>query len=153
MELLRMNGEYDRLLSNIWTNEKLENLFNKFAFESKTVEKISQIKLSKIMKEIVDNHDKEYEFLFSANIIKRVKKEDLIKLIENYNLSIKRFFKYSEFLEDEKLTLNVDKLIKYCNLLEKYQVYDRFLYKHSFALNLSYEDQELLIRNYNKNIK
>lgn len=153
MELLRMNGEYDRLLSNIWTNEKLENLFNKFAFESKTVEKISQIKLSKIMKEIVDNHDKEDEFLFSANIIKRVKKEDLIKLIENYNLSIKRFFKYSEFLEDERLTLNVDKLIKYCNLLEKYQVYDRFLYKHSFALNLSYEDQELLVRNYNKNIK
>lgn len=151
IDLLSINVESSRILTNIWTDPKLEELFHKFVNDWDYVKEIAEKKTSKIIREILDYSGIYDEFLFTGMMMRKISREEMIKVISNYNDSINRFFRLSPIYDD--VTINVDSLIKYCNLLEKYQRYDKLLYDPVFINHLSYQNQELLIKYFNKNIK
>ena len=153
IRLLMINIEYNRILSHIWTDPKLEEVFVKFVNDCNYVQEISSKKTARAIREIIDYSGVADEFLFSGMLMRKIGKEDLKKILSNYNNSISRFFRLCNTDSEDDPVINVDHLISYCNLLEKYQRYDRFLYRPVFFEKLSGEDQELLVKYYNKNMK
>lgn len=153
INLLSSNVEISRILTRIWTDPKLEELFKKFVNDCNYIKEIAAKKISRTIREILDHSGMYDEFLFTGMIMRNVSKEEMVKIISNYNDSISRFFRLSPIDTDNNVLINVDNLIRYCNLLEKYQRYDKFLYNQVFINNLSYQNQELLIKYFNKNIK
>lgn len=153
IHLLSINVESSRILTHIWTDPKLEKTFNKFVNDCDFVQEIASNKTSRAIREILDNSGVYDEFLFTGMIMRKISKEELIKILSNYNDSISRFFRLGNIDTDNDVVINVDKLIRYCNLLEKYQRYDKFFYNSIFFEKLSYKNQELLIKYFNKNIK
>ncbi len=149
IDLLSINAESSHLLQNVWINPELQELFHKFVSDLDYAQEIAANKVSKAIKEIVEKSNHNIEFLFSSIIMKKIKKIDLIKILENYNESIVRFFRLSNVDTD----INIDRLIAYCALLEKYKKYDKFFYNPIFFQKLSYQNQELLIKHFNKNMK
>jgi len=152
IHLLSMNVESSRILTRIWTDPKLEELFNKFVNDCDYVKEIAEKKTSRTIREILDHSGIYDEFLFTGMIMRKISKEEMIKVISNYNDSINRFFRLSP-IDNDDVIINGDSLIRYCNLLEQYQRYDKFLYNSVFVNQLSYQNQELLIKYFNKNIK
>ena len=152
-DLLVINTERKKILTNIWTDPKLEKTFNKFVNDCNYVQEIATNKTARAIREIIDNSGMYDEFLFTGVIMRNIRKKELIKILSNYNNSISRFFRLSKLDEDKDVIINADKLIKYCNLLEKYQRYDKFFYNSIFFEKVSDKNQELLIRFFNKNIK
>lgn len=152
-DLLVINTERKKILTNIWTDPKLEETFNKFVNDCNYVQEIATNKTARAIREIIDNSGMYDEFLFTGVIMRNIRKKELIKILSNYNNSISRFFRLSKLDEDKDVIINADKLIKYCNLLEKYQRYDKFFYNSIFFEKVSDKNQELLIRFFNKNIK
>ncbi len=152
-KLLGINREHYSIMRNIWTNPKLQTIFDKFASDIDYIEEIASNKTSRAIREIFDNSGICDEILFSNLIMRCLNKEEIIKVLENYNPSIDRFFRLCKINEDKDISLDIDKLIAYCSLLEKYQVYDKFLYNPVFFQNVSIKNQELLIKHFNKNLK
>lgn len=153
IHLLMINIEYNRILSHIWTDSKLEEIFVKFVNDCSYVQEISSKKTARAIREIIDHSGVADEFLFSGMLMRKMGKEDLKKILPNYNDSISRFFRLCNANPENDPVINVDHLIFYCNLLEKYQRYDRFLYRPVFFEKLNDEDQELLVKYFNKNVK
>lgn len=153
INLLSINTENSGILTHIWTDPKLEKKFSEFVNDCKYIEEIATNKKARAIREIIDNAGVYDEFLFTGIAMRKLNKEELIKVISNYNDSISRFFRLSNISTDNDVVINVDRLINYCNLLEKYQRYDKFLYNSRFFMKLSGKNQELLIKYFNKNIK
>lgn len=152
ISLLQINAESHNILSGIWLNPKMEELFSKFANDFSYVEEIANKKVARSIQEIIDNSGIKDEFMFSGLLMRKIGKQDLLKIIANYSKSLSRFFRMAQNTNDTD-DLDIDKLIQYCNLLEKYQIYDRFLYNPVFFKKVSLENQELIIKHFNKNIK
>ena len=153
IDLMFINAESSRLLQNIWTDPNLQATFHKFVSDCGYIEEIASKKISRAIREILDNGGKYDEFLFTGTLMKKFNKEELIKLLSNYNQSMNRFFRLNEMRYSQNIDIVVDKLIKYCGLLEKYHRQERFLYNPIFFEKLSFENQELLVKYLNKNIK
>ena len=151
INLLTINGKYNSIMKNIWTDSKLKNIFDKFFYELNYRQDISSHKVSKVIREIIENSGQNDEVLFSSIMMKNINKEDIIEILKNYNPSADRFFRLAPY--NQKIELDTNKLIKYFNFLEKYKKYDKFLYNPIFIQKLSEENQELLLKNFNKNIK
>lgn len=149
--LLNGNGESFQILNRILLDPKLKELFERFLSDYDYVKKIAMEKLAIEIKEMMIHNNINIE---SNNIMKwNWKKEELAKIFANYNTSLERFLKLANFEEFENITIDADKLIEYCNLLEKYHRYDKFFYNPIFIKKLNYENQELLTKYFNKNIK
>lgn len=153
INLLSVNVESERLLSNILIDPKLKEIFNNFANDSIYLEDIARKKTSCVIREILDNSGVYDEFLFSGVMMKMFGKNELVNIVSNYNSSINRFFRLSKSDVDMFNSINIDSLISYTNLLEKYKRYDRFFYNPVLVKKLSYKNQELLIKYFDKNIK
>ena len=155
-DLLCINAESFHIRTGIWTDKKLKETFKKFVNDLDYVKNIAEHKTSRAIREIIENSGVFDEFLFSGIMMRKMNKDEIIKLLENYNNSISRFFRFCPVNENENfdnVLINVDHLIEYCNLLEQYGKYDKFLYNPIFFQKLSYRNAELLIKKFNKNIK
>lgn len=150
--LLHINAQSHDALMGIWQDKRLEELFKKFSNDTKYVEELANDKISQSIKEIIENSGIKDEFVFSGLLMRKASQKDLIKIIANYNLSISRYFRLANQSQNDD-DLNIDDLIDYCNLLEKYQRYDRIFYNPVFYKKVSKENQELIIKYYNRNIK
>ncbi len=155
-DLLRVNIESSNIMRGIWSDKRLEEVFQKFASDIDHVKDIAEHKTSIAIREIIDNAGICDEFLFSGIMIRRMGQKEIKKILQNYSSSISRFFRFyrEDISEGQRGTnINVDSLIQYCNLLEKYKKYDRFLYNPIFFQKLSYKNAELLIKYFNRSIK
>ena len=155
-DLLQINSESESIMREIWSDKRLGEAFEKFANDVDYVKDIAEHKTSLAIREIINNAGFYDEFLFSGIMIRKMGQNEIRKILNNYNRSISRFFRSYrvDVYEDYKwININVDNLIAYCNLLEKYKRYDRFLYNPFFFQRLSYKNAELLIKYFNKNIK
>lgn len=151
IDLLSINVEHNRLLTKIWLDPNLEKKFNEFVSDCNYIQEIATNRISRVIREMLETSGIYDELLFNGIIMRKLNKEEIIKLISNYSDSISRFFRLGKF--DEDINININKIIRYCNLLEKYQNYDRFLYNPIFSEKLSYKNQEQLIKHLNKNLK
>lgn len=151
INLLSINQNISEKINYIWIDENLKKVFLKIATDNIIIQEITDKKISHTIREIIENSGIHDEFFFNAIVMLKLSKEDLIKVISSYNKSINRFFKLGKNIND--ISINIDKFIRYCELLEKYQKYDQFLYNLIISNNLSYDNQELLIKYFNKNIK
>lgn len=165
--LLSINADCSSLLQSILFNKKLSGIFERFITDIDFVQEIAEGKHYRAIREMLDANDVKDETLFNGVLMQNVKKNDLELIIKNMSPSLDRFFRFSkaftvrENTEDEeyddneitKLFNNIPKLVRYCNLLEQYQRYDRFLYNAKFFLDTDYENQEYLVKCYNSNIK
>ena len=149
IELLSINAEHTHLLTQVWTNQDLQEVFHKFVSDLEYAQEIASNKVARAIEEIMKQCHPNIEFIFSSILMKKITKLELIKILQNYNKSLVKLLKINNI--DKKI--NVDKLIDYCNLLEKYDRNDNFFFNPIFFQKLSYENQELLIKNCNKNIK
>ncbi len=160
-DLLAINADYNRLLTKTILNDKLNSLFEKFISDYEYVREIGMRKHSRAIHEILESKNLKDDVLFNGILMQNIKKDDLILLLENMNNSLRRFFRFSKCFNEEnkdniviaKVFDNISKLINYCGLLEKYDVKDRFLYNPKFFLNLEIDEQELIIKHFNSNIK
>lgn len=153
IHLLSINTDYNRLLTRVWTNSQLQEIFSRFANDCYYFQEIASHKISRAIRELLECQNIHDEFLFNGIVMRKFGKEDLQKVITNYNPSIRRFFRFSPIDPSSDVVIHVDLLIDYCNLLEQYEQYDRFLYRSIFFEKLSKENQELLIQHFNRNIK
>lgn len=150
-DLLDLNFEVGKIISGICSSKELTSLFEKFRNDANYVKEIGEYKTAQAIREVIEDSDINDEFLFSSLIMRKFDKNDIKKILENYNNSISRFFRYGTINEENEI--NADNLIYYCDLLEKYNQNDRFLYNTVFFQSLSRVNQEILIKNFNKNIK
>lgn len=150
-DLLKINADYNATLMNIWSNPKLEENFNQYVNDFNYIKEIAIKKTNATIIEILNNSGIKNEFLFSYFMTKRFNREEITKIILNYNNSINRFFKLG--ILDKMVSINIDKLIGYCNILAKYHQYNKFLYNPTFFEKLTLKNQELLVKYFNKNIK
>lgn len=154
LELLSINASSSQIMYKIFRNKSLRELFEKFATDSDYITSIAERKTAKIIQEIIEVNRKEPDdFLFSYLVMCRFSKEEIQRIIENYNPSITRFFKLMQGDMKKAIELSANRFIIYTSLLEKYQVRDRFLYNPIFVQKLDREQVEMLIKNFNKNIK
>lgn len=159
--LLSVNADHNRLLTEVIIDDKLNDLFVKFANDYEYVAEIAKKKHSRAIREIFDSKGIGDEILFNGVLMQNIKKDDLLLLLENMNESLKRFIRFSKCFSEEKrndviiakVFDNISKLTDYCNLLEKHNIKDRFLYNPKFFINLETEEQELIIKHFNANIK
>ena len=155
-DLLHINNESSRIMIGVWTDTRLEKTFSKFVNDLDYVKNFAEHKTANAIREIINNSGIYDEFLFSGMMMKKMRKDEIIKLLKNYNNSISRFFRLCQVDENgnfDNVVINVDNLIEYCNLLEQYGKYDKFLYNPIFFQRLSHKNAELLIKKFNKNIK
>lgn len=155
-DLLHINEEFSNIMTGIWTDKRSEETFNKFVNEMDYVKKIAKHKISTAIREEFKNSGIYDEFLLSGIMMRKMGQQDVKKILENYNNSISRFFRLYKMEKNQdydNVIINVDNLIKYSKLLEKYKKYDKFLYNPIFFQKLSHKNFELLIKSFNKNIK
>ena len=152
IELLKVNMNEKTKLDSICNNPDLKKLFRL----SREVyhEQIKNNNFKKIVSNflVIKNNSDEFIFnplMFSEN---SNRKNIIEHLIKNFNTSLYRFSKFVSFNNNNSLN-DILLLTDYCNLLEKYKQYDNFLYNVKIYLSLSLEDQELLIKHFNKNLK
>lgn len=151
---------YSEAFLNIFHSEEIHNAFNKLFNDLKSIEEISEIKMREIISEILKDNNRFDELLLNGLLMRNISKGDLLLLLENMNPSLERFLKRTNYLKvfSNKSFINnkyydLTYIINYCNLLEEYQIKDATLFNDNIAINLPYEDQVLLIKYYNKNIK
>lgn len=157
-KLLSVNQEYPHILNSVLHNENLKNKFLKFASDMDYNKNIN-----KVIREILEEHYLNEDVLFNGILMQKLSTKDIITIISNMTKSLERFLKFSLSSIEvsitkydnhlDKLVTNIPSIISYCNILEKYGHYDRFLYNPRFVLSLSNEEQELLISHYNSNLK
>ncbi|MBQ9853517.1 MAG: leucine-rich repeat domain-containing protein [Bacilli bacterium] len=153
IDLLSINANYHSIMNEIWMNPELKSTFDKFINDLDYVQEIATNKTSRAIREIFNNSGVYDELLFTGIMMRYLGKEDVIKVLENYNASIDRFFRLSPLKDNENVIIDTNRLIKYCSFLEKYKRYDKFFYNPIFFQKLSEENQELLVKHFNKNIK
>jgi len=155
-DLLHINEESSNITLEIWTDKNLEKTFSKFVNDMDYVKIIAEHKISTAIKEIINNSGISDKFLFPGIMMRKMGQQDVKKILENYNNSISRFFRFCKIDKNQdynNIIIDVDNLIEYSKLLEKYKKYDKFLYNPIFFQKLSHKNFELLIKNFNKNIK
>lgn len=161
--LLTINATYHDMFVSGLTNQKLVNKFDKFISDMDYVEQIAKKKNNSAIKELLEVNHIDNELLFSGIIMRKLNHQEVLNIIQNMSPSLQRFFKYHGFSDHRKvleetnslegLLGNIYKITEYCNLLEKYQLYDRFLYNSKFYSNLTHQEMELILSHYNKNLK
>ncbi len=161
--LLSINATYHDIFASGLTNQELVKIFDKFASDMDYVEQIAKKKNNKIIRELLKVNHIDDELLFNGIIMRKLNHQEVLNIIQNMSPSLQNFLKYHGFSDPKKVlneTVNLEKLLKnihkittYCNLLEKYKLYDRFLYNTKFYVNLTPEEIELILSHYNKNLK
>lgn len=161
--LLSINATYHDVFASGLTNQELVKAFDKFASDMDYVEQIAKKKNSKIIRELLEVNDIDDELLFNGIIMRKLNHQEVLNIVQNMSPSLQNFLKYHGFSDSRKVleeTVNLEKILKniykittYCNLLEKYKLYDRFLYNPKFYINITTEEIELILSHYNKNLK
>ena len=95
INLLSINIEFHSIMNEIWINPELKSTFDKFINDLDYSQEIAANKISRAIREIFNYSGIYDEFLFAGIMMKYLKKEDIIKVIKNYNTSINRFFRLS----------------------------------------------------------
>lgn len=155
-DLIRVSTEQQTIMTTIWLDNRLKNSFENLVNYIDPINSFVNQKKEEIIRNIIDASGVYDEFLFSGMIMSNLKKEEIKKVLENYNTSINRYFRLGKVEDISEIDYNsnfIDRLINYCKILEEYQVYDRILYNPTFFLRVSENNQRLLISNFNKNIK
>lgn len=121
---------------------------------------LSTIKIKKFIEELLRDNCCYNDLLLDGLVIRKINKDELLLIIKNMSPSLDKFFRRTDYLKNigresflDKKYYDVEYIVNYCNLLEKYKRSDSFLLNELFAIKLSFADQELLIKNFNKNIK
>ena len=156
LDLIRVSTEQQRIMTTIWVDNKIKDSFKGLINYIDPINDFVNKKKEEFIREIIDASGVYDEFLFSGIIMNNLKKEEIKKVLENYNASINRYFRLGKVEDLSEINYDLDginKLVNYCKILEEYQVYDRILYNPQFFLNVSEKNQRLLISNFNKNIK
>ena len=108
---------------------------------------------------IIQNKNRSFNPLLDGILIDILNTGSIQMLFDNYNEMIESFLINSQMLSlplkevNKRLLNDIPSLVKYCKLLEKYNIKDRFLMNPIFVLSLSFEEQEILIKEYDPNIK
>jgi len=163
VDLLSINVDSDNISFHILTDAELEKKFQDFIRDLEYVRSIANSKNERAIRDTLERNGIVDDALFNGILMRNISKKDLLLIVENMTPSLQRFFRYSNFFDPEKYQENkeaitdifdhIPETIGFCNLLEQYQVFDRFLYHPKFFANLSIERQEMLIKNYNAHIK
>lgn len=165
-DLLSINADSNSMFINSLQNKSLRRKFVSFVNDMDYVTDLAVKKNQRAISDILEEHDLDDEVLFNGILMRKLSKEELTNIVENMSLSLSRFFRFSKYFDPKyfngeysysdyilsQLTKGTS-LFTYCNLLEKYQQYDRFLYEPKFVLSFDEDSQEMFIRNYNSNIK
>lgn len=161
INLLSINLTNHNQLINVFNNSDLKKLFEKFFNDTNYVNDFNNKKIDNLINEIINLKNLDDEILLNANPMITLTKNNIIEILENYTPALERFFKlngffntiYNQFNSILDTLYSLPELLSYTNLLEKYNIKDMFLYDTKYINYLDYEDQELLITNYNKHIK
>lgn len=154
--LVKLNKTHHQELINCIENKDLIKLLE------------SDLDDGELIKEIL-KLDLKDEFLFGLQFIDTFSYEDnngIELIVTNMSPFLRNFFKYAKCFEYENICdrfnkyrydlfsfKSVDKLIAYCNLLEKYQRFDKFFYNINLATCNDMERLEKFISKYNANTK
>jgi hypothetical protein len=159
-DIISINSNQNNLLLKILKNDSTKEIFSKFINDIDYLKDLTRKKNQKAINEILKAKNINDEIIFNGLVMNKYTKEDILLIANNMNKSLIRFFKYNNLFNDdekENKTTNqilgdINKVVIYTNLLEKYKIYDRFLYNPTFyKLNENYI--ELILSNYNKNLK
>lgn len=151
---------YTKAFFNIFNNKNIYNIFNKLLSDMDNIEEITGQKLRVLISEILNEENHFDELLLNGLLMRNVSKDELLFILKKMNNSLERFLKQTDYLKvfSERSFLNqkyydLTYIINYCQLLDDYQIKDNILFNDNIAVNLPYEDQVLLVKYYNKNIR
>lgn len=161
--LLSINATYHDIFTSGLTNQELIHTFDKFISDMDYIEQIAKKKNNEAIKELLSISNIDDELIFNGIIMRKLNYKEVLNIIQNMSPSLQKFLKFHGFADQKKvleetqslesLLTNIYKITSYCNLLEKYQLYDRFLYHPKFYTNVTLREIELMLSHYNKNIK
>lgn len=156
--LLSINVDNNRLIRSVFSDPNLIETFNTFLTDMDYVRELAEKKLNRSIRKLISLHSLNDEFLLNGMLMCNLRKKEILNIIQNLSPSLKKLFKFNDFFNHEKIVSsgqfpNVYKVTSYCNLLEKYQRFDRFLYHPKFYSHLTTEEQELILKYYDANLK
>ena len=151
---INQNSNIGNMIINIYTNPKLKELYKKLKKDEICINTIIDKKINKSILKINKTNEEKSKFLFLSYVYKNDRKSDVLDLIKNYSISLNRFLKFCKFKNNNAVEfLYTNKIINYCDLLQRYNKHDVFLNNLIFFENVSFDNQKLLIKYFNKNIK
>lgn len=151
---------YSMAFFNIFNNKEIYKAFEMLLGNLDNIKEMTEHRLKEIISRILKDNNHFDELLLNGLLMRNVSKDDLLLLLENMNPSLERFLKQTDylksfssrsFLSHEYYDLNY--IINYCKLLDDYGIKDTILFNDNIAVRLPYEDQKLLVKHFNKNIK
>jgi hypothetical protein len=154
--LIKVNKTHHQELINCIENKELIKLLESCLNEEELIDEILKLDLKD-------------EFLFGLHFIDKfyqANDKSLELIITNMNPSLINFFRYAECFEYENMCdqfnkhnyclfsfKSIESIIAYCNLLDKYQRFDKFFYDINLAYCNDVERVEKFINKYSANIK
>ena len=160
IELISLNSDFNNTITKIFRDKKSKELFEKLINDLDIVKEIANKKNQIVINQLLKDNNIKDELLFNGLLMRKLTKEDILLIANNMNESLYRFLKHNHFFDKDNkyndyiyaILNDLKEVINYTNILEKHKIYDRFLYNPLFY-KIHIEYQELLISNYNQNIK
>lgn len=159
-KLSYLYANYSQMFFDIFHNKNIYNSFNNFFNDLGSIEEITDQKIKDLIKVILEDNDHYNELFLNGLFMRNISKGELLYILENMNPALERFLTKTDYLKvfsersylDQKY-YDLSFIVNYCKLLEKYDIKDATLFSDNIAVKLAYQDQELLLKYYNKNIK
>ncbi len=151
---------YSTMFFDLFRNKKIYDIFDKLLGDLDSIEEITNQKLKILIKEVLEDNEHYNELLLNGLMMRNISKGDLLYILENMNPALERFLTKTNYLRvfsersyiDQKY-YDLSFIVNYCKLLDEYNIKDATLYNDNIAVKVPYQNQLLLVKYYNKNIK
>lgn len=163
VDILGKIENHNSLITTIICNPQLQENFEQLINDIDYIKEIVKRKNNMEIQELLNTNHIQKEEIYQKIVMLNMQKNEVLEIIRNWNPSLERFFQFSkvwnpkEKEENEYLIATTLKHIKelftYCNIIEKYQKKDSILYHPVLFIKVPKENQEKLIKYYDKNTK
>lgn len=162
ISLVKYNFNNPDKVSRMIKYTNVKNLFEKLANDNKYIDMIKNNDFNNIIREILNCEGIYDEFILNGSLLHDFKKRDIFTIFDNYSNSLVRMIKSGEigpWVSSSK-TFKLNKMINYCNLLERYNLTsgilinpNLFMYLPTISDTLGEDKENDFLSHFNSNMK
>jgi len=162
ISLVKYNFDNPDKVSKMFKYNEVKDLFEKFAYDEKYIEMIKNNDFNKIIREILDCEGIYDEFIMNGALLHDFKKSEIFTIFDNYSDSLAKMIKCGKIgpLVASYKTFRFNKMINYCNLLERCNLTNGilidpslFMYLPSISDVLGEDKENDFLNHFNTNMR
>lgn len=162
ISLVKYNFNNHDKVSRMIKYDEVKNLFEKLAYDEKYIEMIKSNEFNKIIRDILNCEGIYDEFIMNGSLLHDFGKCGIFTIFDNYSNSLVKMIKSGKigpWVSSNK-RFNFNKMINYCNLLERYNLTSGilinpniFMYLPSISDTLGEDKENDFLSHFNANMK